>query len=153
MSARLRRIERIVAHRQKELDDEVGALAAVRAREASAVALADAAREAARGAEDARRKLAEHGCDVLTFIEAEEWLATTAQRAQRAWLVVLQIRREIDAAQAVVLEAKMKLKQAEQLSERVTRAERLVEDRRERRRDDEHAARITQRKAAVAGDE
>ena len=152
MSPRLRRIERIVAHRQKELDEKIGALAEVRAREALAVTQADEARATAQEAEGARRKLAEHGCDVLTFIEAEDWLATTAQRAQRAWLLVLQIRREIEGVQATVMAARMKLKQAEQLGERVTQAERKVEDRKERRRDDEHAARIAQRRAAVAGD-
>ena len=150
MSPRQRRIQRILEHRQKELDDRAGVLAAVRAREAAAVAEADAADTAARDAADARRKLAETGSDVLGFLEAEEWLVSTARRAERAWAFVASLRREVEKAQAVVIQARTKLKQAEQLAARVALTERRLDDRRERRRDDEASARIAQRKAAVA---
>jgi hypothetical protein len=153
MTPRRRRIARILEHRQKELDARVAALAEVRAREARAVAEADAAAALAREAESARRELAERGSDAATFLEAEDWLSTTARRAHRAWGAVLAVREEIGAVQATVLGARMKLKQAEQLDARVAAAERLVEDRRERRRDDEDAARIAQRQRTVAGDE
>jgi hypothetical protein len=153
MTPRRRRIGRILDHRQKELDGRVGALVEVRAREARAVAEAEAADQQARAAEASRRELAERGSDAATFLEAEEWLSTTARRAHRAWSGVLAIREEIVAVQATVLEARMKLKQAEQLASRVAAAERLVDERRERRRDDEDAARIAQRRTGVAGDE
>jgi len=150
MSPRQRRIQRILEHRQKELDERAGVLAAVRMKEAAAVADADAADVRAREAATARRALAEKGADVLSFIEAEEWLVATARRAERAWAFVVGIRREVEKAQAVVVQARTKLKQAEQLAARVALSERKLDERRERRRDDEAAARITQRKAAVA---
>jgi hypothetical protein len=152
MSPRRRRIARILDHRQKELDARVAALAEVRAREARALAEAEAAALLAREAEASRRELAERGSDARTFLEAEDWLSTTARRAQRSWAGVIAVREEVAAVQTTVLDARMKLKQAEQLASRVAAAERLVEERRERRRDDEDAARIAQRRAAVAGD-
>jgi hypothetical protein len=150
MSPRARRIARILEHRQKELDERAGVLAAVRAREAAAVAEAEATDALASAARDARRKLAETGSDVLSFLEAEEWLVSTARRAERAWAFVAAVRREVEKAQAVVVQARTKLKQAEQLAARVALAERKLDDRRERRRDDEAAARIAHR-AASAG--
>jgi hypothetical protein len=121
----------------------------VRAREAAAVADAEATDAIARAARDARRKLAETGSDVLGFLEAEEWLVSTARRAERAWALVAAVRREVEKAQAVVVQARTKLKQAEQLAARVALAERKLDDRRERRRDDEAAARIAHRAAAA----
>jgi flagellar export protein FliJ len=153
MSPRQRRIQRILDHRQKELDERAGVLAAVRAKETAAVREADAADARAREAADARRKLALTGADVLSFLEAEEWLVSTARRAERAWALVVGVRREVEKAQAVVVQARTKLKQAEQLAARVALGERRLADRRERRRDDETAARIAQRKAAVAGNQ
>jgi hypothetical protein len=150
MSPRARRIARILEHRQKELDERAGLLTAARVKEAAAVAEADAADARVREAAEARRKLAETGADVLSFLDAEEWLVSTARRAERAWAFVVGVRREVEKAQAVVVQARTKLKQAEQLAARVALSERKLDDRRERRRDDEAAARIAQRKAAVA---
>jgi flagellar export protein FliJ len=150
MSPRARRIQRILEHRQKELDERAGALAAVRAREAAAVAEAEATDALAQAATDARRKLAETGSDVFSFLEAEEWLVSTTRRAERAWASVAAVRHEVEKAQAIVLQARTKLKQAEHLAARVALGERKLEDRRERRRDDEASARIAHR-AAHAG--
>src|ERR1041385_8766723 len=110
MTPRRRRIERILEHRQKELDERAAALAAVRAKEAVALAEAEAADTRAREAAEARRKLAETGSDVLGFLEAGEWLVSTSRRAERAWAFVAGIRREVEKAQAVVVQARTKLK-------------------------------------------
>lgn len=151
MSPRRRRIERILEHRKKELDDVIAVLAAVKAREAAAVAEADAADARLAEATDARRRLAEKGSGVTEFIEAEEWLYSSTRRRDRAFTAVVAVRREVAKVQAAVAEARTKLKQAEQLATRVELSEKKIADRRERRRDDEAAARIAQRNAAVAG--
>jgi hypothetical protein len=151
MTPRRRRIERILDHRKKELDDVVAVLAAVKAREAAAVAEAEAADERLSEATEARRQLAEKGSGVTDFIEAEEWLYSSARRRERAWAAVVAVRREVGKVQLAVAEARTKLKQAEQLATRVELSEKKITDRRERRRDDEDAARIAQRNAAVAG--
>ena len=151
MTPRRRRIQKILEHRQKELDDRAVVLTAARAKEAVVVREAEAADETARAAADAKRKLGEKGAGILDFVEAEEWLRTTARRAERAWVVVARIRTEVSAAQTEVVAARTKLKQAEQLGARVDLVERRQADKKERRRDDEAAARIAQRKAAVAG--
>jgi len=155
MSPRQRRIEKILTHRKQELDNRVAALIEAKQREAAALAVANAARVEVRAAQAARRELSERGSNVQAFIEAEDWLSTTAIRAQRAWHVVMTLREEVSRVQATVLEARMKLRQAEHLSARVVASERKAEDRRERRRDDEDAARIAQRRtsAGQAGDE
>lgn len=149
MTPRRRRIERILDHRKKELDDVIAVLSAVKAREAAAVAEADAADERLTEATNARRELAAKGSGVTDFIEAEEWLYSTTKRRERAWAAVTAARREVAKVQLAVAEARTKLKQAEQLATRVELSEKKVADRRERRRDDEAAARIAQRNAAV----
>jgi flagellar export protein FliJ len=151
VTPRRRRIQKILEHRQKELDDKAVVLNAVRAKEAVAVKEAEAAAETAREATEAKRALSEKGAGILDFIEAEEWLRTTARRAERAWSAVARIRKEVSAAQEQVIAARTKLKQAEQLAARVELTERRQADKKERRRDDEAAARIAQRKAFMAG--
>jgi hypothetical protein len=151
MTPRRRRIERILDHRKKELDDVIAVLSAVKAREASAVAEADAADARLTEATNARRELAAKGSGVTEFIEAEEWLYSTTKRRDRAWSAVTAARREVAKVQLAVAEARTKLKQAEQLATRVELSEKKLADRRERRRDDEAAARIAQRNAAMAG--
>src|SRR5260221_6315967 len=94
MSPRRRRIERILEHRRKELDERAVTLAAARAREAAAIAEAEAAQTRARAAQEARRQLAQQGSDVMSFIEAEDWLATTARHAERAWASAASLRNE-----------------------------------------------------------
>jgi hypothetical protein len=151
MNPRLRRIGRILEHRQKELDDRVAALSEVKGREARARTEADLARARQAAAETSRRELAARGSDAQSFMEAEEWLATATTRSHMAWAEVLKLRQEVSAVQATVMVAKMKLRQAEQLSARVTAVERKVADQKERKRDDEVAARIAQRRTSVAG--
>jgi hypothetical protein len=151
MTPRRRRIERILEHRQKELDEASAVLSAVRAREAAAAAEAEATDERAKEAAEARRRLADKGSGVTEFIEAEEWLYATSRRAERAYTVLLGVRREVEKVQAVVAAARTKLKQAEQLAARIALQEKKLDDRRERRRDDEAAARIAHRAAGMGG--
>jgi capsule polysaccharide export protein KpsE/RkpR len=151
MSPRLRRIEKILSHRQKELDDRVTLLAVARAREATGVATAEAMDAQAKEAADGRRRLTETGADVTAFQEAGEWLVATSRRAERAWAIVTTLRAEVAKVQVVVVQARTKMKQAEQLKARVELVERRIDDRKERRRDDEAAQRVTQRRAAVGG--
>ncbi len=146
MTPRRRRIERILDHRKKELDDASAVMAAVRAREAVAAAEADAADACTKEAAEARRKLAEKGSGVMEFIEAEEWLYSTARRAERSWAILSNIRGEVEKVQVVVAQARTKVKQAEQIAARVELVEKKLADRRERRRDDEAGARIAQRR-------
>jgi hypothetical protein len=147
MTPRRRRIERILDHRKKELDDVIAVLSAVKAREAAAMAEAEAAEARLAEATDARRELASRGAGVTEFIEAEEWLYSTSKRRERAWVAVTAARREVEKVQLAVAAARTKLKQAEQLATRVELSEKKIADRRERRRDDEAAARIAQRNA------
>jgi hypothetical protein len=148
LSPRRRRIEKIVQHRQKELDERVAELATQKAKEAAAVARFEAADRAVKEAEVRRRELGEQGSDAQTFLEAGEWLAASAREATRQWA---HVRRERDISakvQQTVVAAKMKMKQAEHLATRVATSEQKLAERKERRRDDEDAARIAQRRAA-----
>ncbi|HEX4335182.1 MAG TPA: hypothetical protein VH062_04670 [Polyangiaceae bacterium] len=152
MTPRRRRIERILEHRKKELDEAAAVLSAVRVREAAAKAESEDAEQRAKDAAESRRRLADKGSGVMEFIEAEEWLYATSRRAERAYQALLAVQREVEKVQVVVAEARTRMKQAEQLATRVDLQEKKVADRRERRRDDEAAARIAQRAAAVGGD-
>lgn len=153
LSPRRRRIEKIVAHRQKELDERVGELAAQKAKEAAAAAKAEETDRAVREASDRCRALAEQGGGAQTFLEAGEWLDSISREAVRAWARVRMEQAVTTRAQQAVFATKMKLKQAEQLQTRVTVSEQRQEERKERRRDDEDAARIAQRRAMGARNE
>jgi chromosome segregation ATPase len=151
MTPRRRRIERILEHRRKELSATVLELSEANGRLARATAEAEARDEAVRAASDARRRLFEGPSDALTFLELEEWLHTTTLQAQQAWARVAVLRSEVAAVQARVMAVRMKVRQVEQVAARIDAAERQAESRKERRRDDEDAARIAQRRGAMAG--
>jgi len=150
LSPRRRRIEKIVLHRQKELDERVGELAAQKAKEAAATAKAEETDRAVTEASNRCRALAEEGGGAQAFLEAGEWLDAISREAVRAWARVRMEAAATARVQQTVFAAKMKLKQAEQLQTRVTVSEQRIQDRKERRRDDEDAARIAQRRVAGA---
>jgi hypothetical protein len=149
LSPRRRRIEKIVQHRQKELDERVQALAAQKAKEAAAVARAEVADLAVKEAELRRRELGEKGSDAQTFLEAGEWLDASSREAVRQWVRVRMEKEQTARVQQTVVVTKMKMKQAEHLSTRVATSEQKLAERKERRRDDEDAARIAQQRRAA----
>jgi len=151
MTPRRRRIDRILVHRRKELEAVVLLLAEANGRLGRATAEAEGRDEVVREATESRRRLFEAPSDAQAFLEVEDWLHTTTLQAAHAWARVTQLKGEVAAVQDRVLSARMKVRQVEQVAVRIEATERQAESRKERRRDDEHAARIAQRRCAMAG--
>jgi flagellar export protein FliJ len=145
MNDRARRIAKIVELRQKELDDAVLALAERRAIEERASALVEQSTSELRAAEARRRALAESGAEARSFLETEEWIASLSIRRSRAFAALSAAQAATRQSQERVFGARNRLRQVELMSERVANAERVVESRAERRRDDEAAARMARR--------
>lgn len=144
MSGRKARIERIVRLRDERLKQAVRALEECRQLERRMHAEHGAARTARLTAEAARRDLSQTRASILAFIEAEEWLRSqmlseelAARRHERA-------RAALERAIGKVNEARMKVRQLEQLVLRLDEAERKKQRRTERTRDDEIGQRAAQ---------
>jgi hypothetical protein len=144
MSGREQRIERIVRLRDDRLKQAVRVLEEARALERKLgleMATAVATREQA---ENARRNLILIRADILDFIEAEEWLRSRSIAEEVAARRLRQAKAQLDRALAKVAEARVKVRQLEQLKLRLEEAARKKQQRRERALEDEIGQRVAQ---------
>jgi hypothetical protein len=142
MASRKARIERLIHMRDERLKEEVRKLKLAQARLEEATREHELARQLLTKAEERRRNLSKAPGNVLSFIEAEEWLwtrlAVEAEAARR--LKIAQAERQ--KAQVRVKVAQNKLRQLERLAERIAERDREVAARAARVLDDEIAGRI-----------
>lgn len=144
MSNREARIDRIVRLRDERLKQAIRAMEESRAIERRIQAEYDAALAGREQAETARRDLIQNRADILDFIEAEEWLRSrtlveelTARRLQKA-------RANLERALTRVNEARIKVRQLEQLKLRLAEQRRKKQARAERVLEDEIGQRVAQ---------
>jgi hypothetical protein len=136
VSNREARIDRIVRLRDERLKQTVRALEESRQLERRVQGELSSAVSAREQAEAARRELSQVGADILDFIEAEEWLRSRSIAEELAALRLSKARANLERAVAKVTEARMKVRQLEQLKHRLeeqrkkkqSRAERVLED-------------------------
>jgi flagellar biosynthesis chaperone FliJ len=144
VSTREVRIQRVLRLRDERLKRALQALEEARAAERKASAEHGSAVLEKQQAEAARRAQNLAGAGILDFIEAEEWLRsrclTEELQRQRLRLANLQF----EKSQARVKEERTKLRQLEQLQERMKQARRAKENRLERAAEDEIGQRIAQ---------
>jgi flagellar export protein FliJ len=143
MNPRRRRIERVVAHRGKELDKRVAELGAHRAREEEARRAAANEREKLQHASEGRLKLTGATLTASSWIEANEWLKSRAKSAEVADKQAFKAGQTTQRARAQVLHAHSDLKKVEVLSTRIESEERVKQERVERRLEDEIAAALS----------
>lgn len=144
MNAREARIDRIVRLRDERLKQAVRALEESRALErktSSDLALAIGAREEA---EAARRQLSQTRADVLDFIESEEWLRSRSLLEDLAAQRLRKAQAQLDRAICRVAEARVKVRQLEQLQKRLAEQRRRKQARAERAQEDEIGQRVAQ---------
>jgi hypothetical protein len=144
MNAREARIDRIVRLRDERLKQAVRSLEESRAIERKAgaeFAVATAAREQA---ETARRELIQSRADILDFIEAEEWLRSCSIVEELCTRRLQKARAQLDRAVAKVTEARVKVRQLEQLKFRLEEQKRKKQARLERALEDEIGQRVAQ---------
>ena len=144
MSNREARIERIVRLRDERLKQTVRALEESRLLERRVQGEYNAALAAREQAETARRQLSLVGADILDFIEAEEWLRSQTIAEELAALRLSKARANLERAVARVTEARMKVRQLEQLKHRLEEQRKKKQSRAERVLEDEIGQRVAQ---------
>jgi flagellar export protein FliJ len=142
MSLRRQRIEKVIAHRGKELDKRVLELSQQKNREDAAHAAAEGERHELQRATETRLKLTEAPMDASSWIEANEWLKTRAAKSEIAETQATKARLGTQRARSHVLNARTDLKKVEVLSTRIETEERGKRERVERRLEDEIASRL-----------
>jgi len=140
MSPRRNRIEKVVAHRGKELDKRISELSAHQSREEAARVAAERERQEALRASETRLKLAEAPLSATEWIAANEWLKSRAALAELAETQAVKARIGVQRARAHVLHARTDLKKVEVLSARLGAEEQRQQERALRRLEDELAA-------------
>jgi hypothetical protein len=144
VSGREARIDRIVRLRDDRLKQAVRALEEARGVERKVAGEMAAALEARERAETARRDLSAGGADILDFIEAEEWLRSCTIAEELAARRLQKARVLLDRNIARVTEARIKVRQLEQLKIRLAEAKRKKLARQERTLEDEIGQRVAQ---------
>jgi hypothetical protein len=144
MNGREARIDRIVRLRDERLKQAVRALEESRAVERKAGAEFTVATAAREQAETARRELIQSRADILDFIEAEEWLQSRTIVEELCTRRLQKARALLDRAVAKVTEARVKVRQLEQLKFRLDEQKRKKLARLERALEDEIGQRVAQ---------
>lgn len=140
MSSRQKRIEKVVAHRSKILNEQIATLSQHKSREEAARELVLREREEARLASESRLKLAEAPLSAKDWVLANEWLKSRSAILELAETQVVKARLGTERARAHVVHARTGLKKVEVLSARILADERREQERAERRLEDELAA-------------
>ena len=144
MSTRETRIARVVELRDQRLKLAVLALEEARAVHSKAQHDFAASQSSRLDAERARRELSKTGTDIRSFIEAEEWLRSRALEEELCGLRLRQAKGSFDKSQQRVKDAAIKLRQLQQLQDRLRRDRRTKENRAERSVEDELGQRAAQ---------
>lgn len=142
MSGREARIDRILRLRDERLKQAVRTLEETRAIERKAGAEFAAASSQREQAETARRDLIQSRADILDFIEAEEWLRSRSIVEELCTRRLQKARAQLERAIAKVTEARVKVRQLEQLKIRLEEQKRKKQARRERALEDEIGQRV-----------
>ena len=144
MTGREARIDRIVRLRDERLKQAVRTLEESRAVERKAGAEFAIATTAREQAETARRDLTLSRADILDFIEAEEWLRSRTLVEELCTRRLQKARAQLERAVARVTEARVKVRQLEQLKLRLEEQNRKKQARQERALEDEIGQRVAQ---------
>jgi hypothetical protein len=143
-SGREARIDRIVRLRDERLKQAVRALEEARTLERNAAQEFAAALTGREQAETARRDLISIPAEILDFIEAEEWLRSSAIVEELAAMRLQKLRAQLDRALSRVTEARVKVRQLEQLKKRLEEQRRKKQSRIDRVLEDEIGQRVAQ---------
>lgn len=144
MKSREQRFARVLRVRDERLKQAVVALEQARANEHRARAELEAAIANRRQAEEARRDLSLRGAGIIDFIEAEEWLRSCSIAEELGIRRLRQAHAVFERAQLRVKDARIKVRQLEQLEERSRALQAAKEKRAQRVLEDEIGQRIVQ---------
>src|SRR5262245_46406409 len=118
MKSREQRFERVLRVRDERLKQAVVVLEQARANEQRARAELEQAILTRKQAEQARRELSVRGAEIIDFIEAEEWLRSCSIAEELGIRRLRQAHAAFEKAQLRVKDARIKVRQLEQLRDR-----------------------------------
>jgi hypothetical protein len=144
VKSRQARFARVLKVRDERLKQAIVALEQARDGEQRARAELEQALGRRKQAEEARRELSVRGAEIIEFIESEEWLRTCSIAEELGIRRLRQARAVFERAQLRVKDARVKVRQLEQLEERARALEAAKEKRAQRVLDDEIGQRMAQ---------
>jgi len=135
-----RRLQKVVVHREKALDESVQKLTAARAVQTRAEEERERARQEVERAAAERLKIAERVMAVDDWRAASEWLQSRQASHALRRKEVEQAEAEVEQSREGLLTARVALRSVELLDEKLGREERVAAERKEQRMEDEIAS-------------
>jgi len=140
MSHRKKRLEKLIQHRVREVENRLQKLAEARMAEERARQVLMAEEQALERARQERAEATSRLFDVKSLTLTNDWLVSCARRRDLAEREVLNARRGLTEAQKQLIVAKGEQKKIELIAERIATEERVRAERIEQRMTDEFAA-------------
>jgi flagellar export protein FliJ len=139
MTNKQKRIQKVIVHREKQLDQRVVELGHARAETDRAESALEAERRKLARAAAEREAMSEKTMSAREWREANEWLASRALSTQAVSRELEQATERMEASQSNVLVARRALKGVELVEERMKTEERRAEERADQKLSDAYA--------------
>lgn len=140
MSHRKKRLQKLIDHRAREVDDRLGKLAAARTREEQARQLVANEEARLKLAREERASAISQPFAVNSLTLSNDWMVSCARRSDLARQVLDKAQKGVQQAQQQLLVAKNEVRKIELIFERLSKEERVQIERAEQRMTDEFAA-------------
>lgn len=139
MTNKQKRIQKVIVHREKELDERVVELGKARAEAERVEGAVEAERQKLAKAAAERDAMSERTMSAREWREANEWVHSRALSHQAVTRELEHAEKVVEASQAKVLTARRALKGVELVEERLKTEEARAEDRADQKLQDEFA--------------
>lgn len=146
MTGKQKRIQKVIVHREKELDQRVVELGKARVEAERAESAVELERQKLAKAAAEREAMAEQPMSAGDWREANEWLASRALSHQAVTRELEKAAAHVEKSQANVLTARRALKGVEMVEERLKTEERKAEERADQKLSDAFAQNIARAK-------
>ena len=140
MFQRKQRLQKLIDHRAKEVDDRMAKLARARIQEGQARQLVEREEAQLARARSERAQAVSRPFEVRNLTLNNDWMVSCAMRADLARQVLQKAQHGVSAAQTAVVAAKNELRKLELIFQRIAGEERVRAERAEQRLTDEFAA-------------
>lgn len=145
MTNKQKRIQKVIVHREKELDQRVVELGKARVETERAETAVESERQRLDKAAAERDAMSERSMSAREWREANEWLASRSLSHQAVTRQLDQATEKLEQSQANVLTARRALKGVELVDERLKTEERKAEERADQKLSDAFAQNVVTR--------
>ncbi len=140
MTARRRRVQKVISHRERKLNETVKGLLSCQQAHGQACEALELERAEAERAVQRLRELASAPSQVDDWVLAQDWRRSRQASVEGAQRRVAEAQSQVERAKQAVLAARSDLKRVELLAQKLEKGERVLEERAENRQQDEIAA-------------